>query len=481
MTRTTSAALIALALAQNAFAQEETVSNTRDQLAITIYNESLAMVRENRTIPLKEGTNRIALRDVSARIMPETAILAATGENAVQLLEQNFDYDLLNEQALLDKYVGKKVIAIRTNGATGEETREEATVLSNNNGVILQYADRIESGLPSGVRLAFADVPANLRDRPTLLIDLLAAKAGEHSVNLSYLTQGLSWKADYVATLGADEKTLALAGWVTLQNQSGTAYENATLQLVAGNVNRVREYMNDGVMFRAQSAAAPMMEAAPMQQEELFEYHLYTLSRPTTIANNQRKQVALLSAADVPVQKEYRLQGADHWYWSGFEGESPELGDKRKVDIYMQFDNKENAKLGMPLPKGTVRVYKSDSEGRSQFIGEDAIDHTAKNDTVRLKLGSAFDVNGTWKQLSAKQTDGKISRTTTYEGSYEIELSNAKKEDIIVKVVEPIPGNWSITQESHQHEKADAHLAQWHIPVPADSKVKLTYSIKTTY
>lgn len=480
MTRKTAAALIALALTQNTLAQEETASTTRDNLAITIYNDSLAMVRESRTIPLKEGTNRIALRDVSARIIPETAILATGGDNPVQLLEQNFNYDLLNEQALLDKYVGKKVTTIRTNSATGEETREEATVLSNNNGVILKYADRIESGLPAGVRLAFADVPANLRDRPTLLIDLLAAKAGDQSVNLSYLTQGLSWKADYVATLGADEKSLALAGWVTLQNQSGTAYENTTLQLVAGDVNRVREYMNDDVMFRAQPAAAPMVEAAPMQQEELFEYHLYTLGRPTTLANNQRKQVALLSAADVPVQKEYRLQGADHWYWNSFENEAPELGDKRKVDIYMQFDNKEDAKLGMPLPKGTVRVYKNDSDGRAQFIGEDRIDHTAKNDTVRLKLGSVFDVSGTWKHLSAKQTDGKISRTRTYEGQYEIELSNAKKEDVTVKVVEPIPGNWSITEESHPHNKAAAHLAEWNIPVPADSKVKLTYSIKTT-
>lgn len=473
-----SATVLTAALALSAYAQEETVSTARESVALTIYNDSLAMVREVRKIPLQQGANRIAMREVSAQITPETAILTADGGVALQ--ELNFDYDLLNEAALLNKYVGQKLTIIRTNPATGIDTREEAILLANNEQPVFQYADRIESRLPEHARIAFADVPANLRDRPTLLIDLHADQAGDRTVNLSYLTGGLSWKADYVATLSPDEKHVNLAGWVTLENQSGTRYENAQLQLVAGDVNRVREAFDHSQEYMMH-AAAPMAAAEPMQQEALFEYHLYTLGRPTTIANNQRKQVALLSAADVPVQKEYRLQGADHWYLRGFEDDSPELGDKRKVDIYVQFDNKEEAKLGIPLPKGTVRVYKNDSENRAQFIGEDSIDHTAKNDTVRLKLGQAFDVSGNWKQLSAKQTDGRLSGKRVYEGEYEIELSNAKNEDVVVKVVEPMPGNWQILEESHKHEKPAAHLAQWLVPVPADSKVKLTYKAKFTY
>ena len=483
MIRKTASLMIAAVLAgQYALAQNsETVSEQGDHLAVTIYNESLAMVREKRQIPLQAGINRIALRDVSANIMPETASIVASNGAPLQLLEQNFDFDLLTEASLLNKYVGKKVTAIRTNRATGEETREEATILAYNDSVVLQYADRIETRIAPDVRLSFADVPGNLRDRPTLLVDLNAAQEGEQEVDISYLTSGLSWKADYVATLANDEKSLNLAGWVTLTNQSGTTYNDAQLQLVAGDVNMAPPEYNrkGGVGY----AVAPMaLEAAPaMQQEELFEYHLYTLPRSTTIANNQNKQVALLSAANVPVEKEYRLQGADYWYYNSFENESPELGDKRKVDVFMQFDNKEESQLGLPLPKGIVRVYKNDRNDRAQFIGEDRVDHTAKNDTVRLKLGSAFDITGTWKHLDGKIIDGKISRKRTYEGSYSIELANAKQEEVVVKVVEPIPGSWEIVEESHAHNKASAYLAEWRVPVPAEGKTTLTYKVKITY
>ena len=461
-------------------AVRETVSDTREQIALTIYNTSQAMVREKRLIPLKAGINRIALRDVSANIMAETVSIVASDGAPLQLLEQNFDFDLLSENALLNKYVGKPVTAIRTNPATGEETREIATILANNNGVILQYADRIETRIAYDVRLAFADVPGNLRDRPTLLVDLNAAQDGEQGIDISYLTSGLSWKADYVATLANDEKSLNLAGWVTLTNQSGTTYANAQLQLIAGDVNVAQPpYRNS---YDMGVGAAPVYEAAPMmQQEELFEYHLYTLPRSTTIAHNQNKQVALLSAANVPVEKEYRLQGADYWYWQSMKNDSPELGDKRKVDVFMQFDNTEESQLGLPLPKGVMRVYKNDRNGRAQFIGEDNIDHTAKNDSVRLKLGSAFDITGTWKHLDSQYIDSADSRKNTYKGSYSIELSNGKAEEVVVKIVEPIPGSWEIIAESHAHHKASASLAEWRIPVPAEGKTTLTYSVKITY
>ena len=359
--KTALAAALALAASHAAFAEvTETVSEGKDReaVAVTIYNDNLALVREARKLPLNAGANRIALRDVSARIMPETASLVARSGAALQLLEQNFDYDLLSAPSLLGKYVGKRVTTIRTNPANGEETREEATVLANNDGVVLQYADRIETGLPANVRLAYGDVPANLRDRPTLTVDLQSGQAGEQTVDLAYLTGGFSWQADYVASLASDEKTVNLAGWVTLDNQSGTSYDNATLQLVAGDVSRVRPDL-DSHLGVNMPVAAFARESAPMAEESLFEYHLYTLNRPTTLKNNQKKQVSLLSAANVPVNKEYRLQGAEYWYYNGLSGDSPELGDKRKVDVFVEFKNEEASQLGIALPKGIVRVYKN--------------------------------------------------------------------------------------------------------------------------
>ena len=487
MTKTVLATALVLAAAHTAFAADPTETASqgadRESVAVTIYNDDLALIRETRKVPLNAGINRIALRDVSARIMPQTASLVARGDAVLQLLEQNFDYDLLSGEALLMKNVGKRVTTIRTNPATGEETREEATVLADNNGVVLQYADRIETGLPANVRLAFHDVPANLRDRPTLTVDLTSDKAGEQSVDLAYLSQGLGWKADYVASLADDEKTLNLAGWVTLNNQSGTAYENATLQLVAGDVARAQEE-EFGLNYHARmTPMAVEKAAAPVREENLFEYHLYTLDRPTTLKNNQNKQVALLSAAQVPVQKEYRLQGSSGWYYYGSaDTRVLEMGDKRKVDVFMTFKNDEASQLGMPLPKGVIRVYKNDSDKRTQFIGEDRIDHTAKNDEVRLKLGSAFDVNGVWKMVDAKRVDkgklGKLLENDEFEATYRIELNNAKKEAVTVKVVEPIPGDWKIIEESLPHEKTSANSAMWQVNIPADSKTELQYKVR---
>ncbi|THU00308.1 DUF4139 domain-containing protein [Lampropedia puyangensis] len=447
----------------------------RQSVAVTIYNDGLALVRDERKIKLNQGLNRIALREVSAQIMPQTASLRATDGSALSLLEQNFDYDLLSSESLLNKYVGRTVTVIRTNPSTGLDVSETATVLANNAGPVLKYADRIETGLPANARLAFDGVPGNLRDQPTLVVSLNAQKAGSPTVDLSYLTGGLSWQADYVATLSQDENSLDLAGWVTLSNQSGVAYDDAKLQLVAGDVGRAapeRAVMMKSMDSRAVAAMAP----APMQQEALFEYHLYTLPRTTTLGNNQTKQVSLLSAASVPVRKEYRLQGAEHWYYQLRDANSsPELGDKRKVDVFVEFDNKDGD-LGVPLPKGVVRMYKGDSQQRALFIGEDRIDHTAKEETVRLKLGSAFDLNGTWKHTSTKRLSSNL-----YEMAFTIELRNAKEVPATIKVVEPIPGDWTILNESHKHSKPTANLAQWNVEVPADGKTELSYTVRIQY
>lgn len=472
MKRTLAALAVALAFAAHA-AVEERPSTLNDQqsVAVTIYNENLALIKDLRRVTLETGANRLALREVSARMRPETAALRSISHpGTLSLIEQNFDFDLLTPAKLLEKYVGRTVRIIKTHPMNGSESIETATVLAANNGVVLKIGDRIETGMPG--RIVYDGVPANLRDRPTLVTELLARQGGAQTVELSYLSGGLAWKADYVAELNANDTALDLNGWVTLTNRSGTAYPNAKLQLVAGDVNRVRDEMR---LAAAQSRAVAAREApaAPdMKQEQLFEYHLYTLGRPTTIADNQTKQVALLSAASVPVVKELLLQGSDYYYRSSHGN----IGQKMKVGVFVQFENREAAKLGLPMPKGVVRVYKKDSSGNAQFVGEDAIDHTPKNEKVRLKLGDAFDVTADKKQTDFVRRD-PVSRGYAFESAYEIVLKNAKKEAVTVVVREPVPGDWRMLEESAKHTKMAAGTAEWRITVPPEGNSTLRYRV----
>jgi hypothetical protein len=288
------------------------------------------------------------------------------------------------------------------------------------------------------------------------------------------LTGGLSWKADYVAELNSKDDRLDMNGWVTLTNQSGARYANAKLQLVAGDVNRVQDEMAPRAL--GMMAKSAMANAPEMSQENLFEYHLYTLERPTTLGENQTKQVALMSAQAVPLRKEFLLQGANYYY----SGQYGELGQKIKVGVFVEFDNKGEG-LGIPLPKGVVRVYKKDSKGNAQFVGEDRIDHTPKNETVRLKLGDAFDITADKKQTDFKKISGISRYNYVFETAYQITLKNAKDEPVTVKVAEPMPGDWQILSESHPHTKAAAGTAVWEVPVPAEGKTTLVYRVQVRY
>jgi hypothetical protein len=455
----------------------EVVSGMADQqeVAVTIYNENLALVRDQRQVDLPQGTVALALREVSARIRPETALLSSlTRPGGLTILEQNFDFDLLTPRKLLEKYVGKDVQLVRTHPETGEDRFESARVLSANDGVVLQIGDRIETGVPG--RLVFPDVPKNLRDRPTLVVTVDNAQSGKQTMELSYLTSGLGWRADYVAELNAEDSALELSGWVTLTNQSGTTYEDARLQLVAGDVNRVQDQMRVRKAMVMDGVAAESM-APQMREESLFEYHLYSLQRPTTIRDNQTKQVSLLNASSVPVEKEFRLQGSPHYY----RGRQGDLGQKLKVGVFVEFDNRKQNNLGMPLPKGIVRVYKQDKSGSPQFIGEDRIDHTPENETVRLKLGDAFDVTADRKQTDFRKLGGDGRYNYRYESAFEINLQNAKDEDVTVTVAEPVPGDWRVLSESHKHSKASANTALWKVTVPAKSQTVLTYRVEVKH
>jgi len=448
--------------------------NDQQSVAVTIYNNNLALVKDQRKVSLNSGLNNLALRDVSAQIRPETALLRSlTNTGSFTTLEQNFDFDLLTPQKLLEKYVGKNVTVARINQATGIETTEQATVLSANNGVVMRIGNRIETGIPG--RIIYDDVPSNLRDRPTLVTKLNNKTASTQTVELSYLTGGLGWKADYVAELNAKEDSIDLSGWVTLTNTSGTSYNNAKLQLVAGDVNTVREnHPRPAAMHKTLAMAE---DSVGMAEESLLEYHLYSLEHPTTIAESQTKQVALLSASNIPARKELVLRGADYYYGSSYG----DLGQKMKVAAFIEFDNKEAAKLGMPLPKGVMRAYKKDSQGNAQFVGEDQIDHTPKNETVRLKLGDSFDVTADKKQTDFKALPRPAKGNSLSESAYEIVLKNAKKEPVIVTVQEPIPGDWKILKENHASQKATSNTAVWKIEIPAEGKTILNYRVQVKY
>ena len=447
----------------------ERLSTLADQRAvgITIYNSELALVRDRRRLTLPHGESRLALRDVSAKIQPETALLQSIGSpGRVNVFEQNFDYDLLSPAKLLEKYVGRDVDVIRTDPQTGRRTRERARVLATNDGIVLRYADRIETSVDG--RLAFPSLPPDLRDRPTLVTSLNNAGSGApQQVELTYLTGGLSWKADYTALLSADDASIDLRGFITLQNQSGTAYRDARVQLVAGDVNVVESAMSNGP-----GGTAKAMDALARPSEQaLFEYHLYTLPRKTTVADNQTKQVDLLFAPHVAVTKTLELRGSPYYY----RARNADLGTRMKFGTYVTFRN-AGGSLGIALPKGAVRVYKRDNAGQEQFVGSDSIDHTPKNETVRLHLGDAFDVTAT-----KKQTDFKSISSASYESAYEIVLRNGKSTPQTVLVVEPIPGDWTILTSSAPYTKSSSSTATWSLRIPANGSTTLTYRVRNTY
>jgi hypothetical protein len=461
------AALVSAGMVQAAEPLRDVTSSAADReaVAVTVYNDDLALVKERRRVDLPAGLTRLSLREVAAQMRPETALLRAVSGQPLSLVEQNFDFDLLTPQKLLEKYVGREVTVIRPHPTNDSERRERATVLAAGEGTVLRFADRIETGVPG--RLAFDSVPPNLRDRPTLSI-LLEAAGGKQAVELSYLTGGISWKADYVANLSTDGKSLDLNGWVTLTNRSGAGFDHTTLQLVAGTVNRVRA--SEQRMY-AMPAPSPVAKSMAATQEALMDYHLYSFERPTSIGDNQTKQLALLSASAVPVRREYLLAGND-WY---YRDRYAQIGQKLKPAVFIEFDNK-GGQLGKPLPGGIVRVYAKDSKGAAQFVGEDRIVHTAKNEILKLKLGEAFDITAERKQTSYKKIADNVS-----ESSWRIELRNAKDEAVTVKVLEPMPGDWEMQQESQKSTKESARVASWSVPVPASATAVLEYSVRVRW
>jgi hypothetical protein len=459
--------------AKEAKKAEDLSTGIEDQsgVAITIYNVNLGLVKDQRGLKLPKGMGELRFMDVASQIIPTSVhIKSLVNPDSLQVVEQNYEYDLLNPQKLLDKYVGKEVKLYYRNPYTEREEIVNATLLSNNGGPIFKIGDEITFGHPG--RVIFPGVPENLISKPTLVWLIENSLASLQKVEASYLTNGINWRSDYVVTLNEKDERADLSGWVTIDNRSGATYRNAKIKLVAGNVNRAKDEMayQKGMMRAAEVAAKPA--AAQFKEEEFFEYHIYTLQRSATIKENQTKQISLVNADDIKVKKELVYYGAQYYYRSSYG----EKISNQKVGVFVEIANRKEDNLGIPLPKGTVRVYKRDSEGGLQFVGEDSIDHTARDEKVRVKLGDAFDVVG-----SRKQTDWKKIAYDTYEAAFEISLRNHKKEDVTVKVVEPIPGDWTMLSSSHGYKKTEAFTAEFNLPVPKDKEVKLTYRVRMRF
>lgn len=449
---------------------QSTGLNDETDLNVTVYNSNIALIRDVRTLTLPPGFFRLKFMDIAATVNPATVhFRSLTDPDKLSVVEQNYEYDLLEPAKLLHKYVGREVTLVRTyqDGGTTKHEEIKATLLSDNNGQVWKIGNDIVTGTYAE-SYRFPDIPANLYEHPTLLMSLENSGPPRQQIEATYLANNLSWNADYVLTVARDDKAADLDGWVTLTNNSGTAFHNARLQLVAGDLNRIQGGEAAGLAPRAM-----MMKAAPapqFQQENFSEYHLYTLGRRTSVENQETKQISLLEGSGVPVEKLFVVNGNNYYYRNP---QAPGSPIKDPVMVYYKFKNEEKSGLGIPLPAGNVRVYQKDSRGGILFVGEDRIGHTPKDESVTVHIGNAFDV-----VAERKQTDYKHVDTHTWEFEYEITLRNHKDSPITVEVNEPIGGDWEMLESSFKYTKTAAFAAQFEVPVAANSTSVLKYRVR---
>jgi len=450
---------------------------------VTVYNTNLGLVKEVRPFDLKVGVNELKVEDVAAQIDPTSVhFKSLTAPDAVVVLEQDFQYDLVSQEKLLQRYLGKEIELERSVGRDGEKTETiKGTLLSNAGGRVLLSGGKILINPPGEPVLPA--LPEGLLTKPTLVWKLDARKGGAHQGEISYLTSGMGWSADYVLVADKDDAKGDLTAWVTVNNNSGAAYKDAKLKLIAGDVHRAPVAMGRRG-YAMKSMAMDMAAAAPaMEEKPFFEYHMYTLTRPTTLADNSSKQVEMASAANVPIKKLYVYDGAQGAYWWGGDSGNwdPNYGlqSGKKVSVFLELKNDKGSGLGIPLPQGRVRVYKKDDEGSLQFAGEDAIDHTPKDEKVRVKMGEAFDVVGERKRTDFS-SDFKGHR---FEETFEIRLRNHKDSDVSVTVVEHLYRwtGWKIVESSQKYDKKDAQTIEFPVAIPKDGEAVVTYTVRYSW
>jgi hypothetical protein len=447
-----------------------------DGLELAVYNQDLALVKDRRNLDLSGGLNEVRFVDVASLIDPTSVhFRSLTDPEGTVVLEQNYEYDIVGSAKLLSKYVDQEIAVVTEDGQ-----EYVGTLLSGADDVILEAADGQVTVLKLDriKEFTFPALPEGLITRPTLVWQVESVEGGAQDVEVTYLTRGVNWQSDYILVLADDDKSLDLDGWVTLDNRSGTSYEDAKLKLIAGDIHRAptEDYVVEKEMAFDMVAAAP---APQVEERGFFEYHLYEVQRPVTVKDQQTKQIEFVTASDVPAEKFFVYDGAQlrfGGYYQPLDDPSYGTASNNKVMVMLEFQNGEEEGLGVPLPKGTLRVYKKDVDGSTLLIGEDAIDHTPKDESVRLYIGDAFDVVG-----ERIQTDFRVDYDDDWmEESYEITLRNHKDEEIEVRVVEHMFrwSQWKILESSHDHDKMDAQTIEFRVPVEANGETVVTYTVR---
>jgi len=442
---------------------EPVISGERDRQSVdlTVYNSNLALVREVREVALPKGEFDFEFRDVPAQINPVTLLVSSPGRIGLTVLEQNYEFDLLSPDRILAKYVGHSVAWIQEDG-----TRVTGQLLAVNDEPVFQVGGEILFKVPG--RLALPELPSNLRARPTLVWLAAAEHAGKATVEASYLTRGISWHADYILQLDPKGERAGLQAWVSVDNRCGASFDEANLLLVAGEINQAQP--DRGVMMEL-TAAPTANKTGGFREESLYDYHLYTLQRPTTLKDNQIKQISLFEADGIAVTRHYRLVGSPRF----FRGQG-KLRDKSKVAVSYTLANSSDNGLGVPLPAGVFRVYGKSSAGSRQLLGEDRVDHTPRDEEVELTVGNAFDIVAERVRSESRRVADNLYRHT-----FRITLRNHKTEDVVVEIDESVGGYWEVVESSLPYDKIDATHIGFAVPVAADGATVLTYTVEVKY
>lgn len=452
-------------------------------VALTIYNQNFGLVKDIRDINLNTGVNFLRFEDVAAAIDPTTVSFAAlTNPNSVVVREQNYQYDLMDQNTILSRSIGKQVKFRQflspggVREVTGTLLSSPMVTVADSNGNLSERSQSIVIQTSSGVvvgpvgELELAELPSGLVSKPSLLWKLESDKSGVEESEISYQTQGLNWKCDYVAVANADDSLCDLTSWVTLDNKSGATYRDAALKLMAGDVHKVTEPAADMAVMGGMAESESSVAQPQFQEQRFAEYHLYSLQGKTDLNDNETKQLTLFNASKVPVKKLFVFDSTSAVTpYGGANGQQ-----SQKVNVKLELANSKDNNLGMPMPKGKVRVYKKDLDGALQFVGEDLIDHTPKDEKVRVYLGDAFDVVADRKQTNQVQVSDRVQRS-----SYSIEFRNHKESAITVTAIEHAYGDWKVTTSSQPFEKKDSHTFEFAVKVPANGSASVTYTIET--
>ena len=428
----------------------------KTDIALTVYNNNLALVKDSRTLTLKKGANTVEIQDVAAQIDPTSVYFSPENlSGAVTILEQNYEYDLISQDKILQKYIDHDIRLETKDGTT-----YTGKLLSfSGGGVVLQDKDNGIKMISRATveNISFPKLPEGFISKPTLVWQLSCSKAGAYPTEIGYLTSGIQWHAEYVGVIDEKDSQLQLSAWVSIDNKSGATYKNAKLKLVAGEVHRAER---EKPLMYLQKAATEMTQAGRQQfgEKAFFEYHLYTLKRPADVANNQIKQISLFPSTQTTVTKTYSYFAAR---------------DAKHVRVYLDFKNEKKSGLGVPLPKGKIRLYKRDSDGGLIFIGEDFIKHTPKNEPVKVNVGNAFDI-----VAERKQKDRRSLGKQSWQESWEITLRNHKKAGVHVAVTERLQPNWEIVKHSHEFTRRDSQTIEFKVPVPADGETVVAYTVR---